>query len=207
MLKFDVDDDKCIGCNVCVDACPGNFIKPLPSVLSVELPEVCAACGLCEKLCPVDAIDLEVELGPAKPAAQEGLVWDESVCEMDGGCARACPNEAIRVITADGIEIPGDIKTDVEPSYNMCVRCGACASACPKGALTLVEMDKEVDGKIVKRNRIEYSPDKCDKCGDCIDVCPYNMLKLTDDKVPLKGFCILCDQCIPACPNSALSIK
>ncbi|MCE7697619.1 MAG: ferredoxin, partial [Methanobacterium paludis] len=45
------------------------------------------------------------------------------------------------------------------------------------------------------------------QCGDCVEVCPYSMLKLTDEKVPLKGFCILCDQCIPACTKDALSIK
>ena len=78
---------------------------------------------------------------------------------------------------------------------------------CPNEALTLVEMDKVVDGQIVKRNRIQYSPEKCTQCGDCVEVCPYDMLKLTDDKVPLKGFCILCDQCIPACPHEALSLK
>ncbi|HNS25224.1 MAG TPA: 4Fe-4S binding protein, partial [Methanobacteriaceae archaeon] len=94
-----------------------------------------------------------------------------------------------------------------EPSFAMCTRCGACTMACPNEEVTLVEMDKVIDGQIVKRNRIQYSPEKCTQCGDCVEVCPYNMLKLTDEKVPLKGFCILCDQCIPACPHEALSLK
>ncbi len=207
MLKFEVEDDTCIGCNVCVEACPGSFIKAKPSVLSVELPEVCTACGLCEQLCPVDAIDLEVELGPAKPASEEGLVWDESKCEFLGSCANICPNDAIRVVTKTGMEVPSQTKVDGKPSFAMCTRCGACTTACPEGALSIAAIDKVVDGKIVKRNRIQYSPDKCTQCGDCVDVCPYNMLKLTDDKVPIKGFCILCDQCIPACTKDALSIK
>jgi NAD-dependent dihydropyrimidine dehydrogenase PreA subunit len=33
------------------------------------------------------------------------------------------------------------------------------------------------------------------------------MLKLTGDKVPLKGYCILCDQCIEPCPKDALSMR
>ncbi|HEX7468656.1 MAG TPA: 4Fe-4S binding protein, partial [Methanobacterium sp.] len=27
------------------------------------------------------------------------------------------------------------------------------------------------------------------------------------ENVPLKGFCILCDQCITACPEGAFSLK
>ena len=74
--KFEIDTDTCIGCQVC-DACPGDFIEPKTSELTVELSEICTYCGLCEKMCPVDAITLDVELGPAKPASETGLVWDE----------------------------------------------------------------------------------------------------------------------------------
>ena len=207
MLKFELDEETCIGCKLCLESCPGDFIKDKPATLTVELPEICTACGLCERLCPVEAIDLEVELGPAKPVSEEGLVWDESKCDYVGACARICPNDAMRVITKTGFEVPGDVEVGGEPAFAMCTRCGACTMACPNEALTLVEMDKVVDGQIVKRNRIQYSPEKCTQCGDCVEVCPYNMLKLTDDKVPLKGFCILCDQCIPACPHEALSLK
>ena len=205
--KFEVDEETCIGCNVCVEACPGDFIMPKASALTVELPEICTYCGLCENMCPVDAINLDVKLGPAKPASETGLVWDESKCEFVGACARICPNDAMRVVTKTGFEVPGDAEVGGEPSFAMCTRCGACTVACPEGALQLVEMDKVVDGEVVKRNRVQYSPDKCTECGDCVEVCPYSMLKLTDDKVPLKGFCILCDQCIPACPHDALSLK
>jgi len=105
------------------------------------------------------------------------------------------------------MEVPGDVKTGAEPSFAMCTRCGACTTACPEGALSISEIDKVVDGKVVKRNRISFSPDKCTECGDCVDVCPYSMLKLTGEKVPLKGYCILCDQCIEPCPKDALSMK
>jgi len=205
--KFEVDTETCIGCQVCVDACPGDFITPKTSELTVELPEICTFCGLCENMCPVDAINLDVELGPAKPASEVGIVWDEDKCDHVGACARECPNDAIRVVTKTGFQVPGDIEIGGEPSFAMCTRCGACTVACPEGALQLVELDKEIDGEIVKRNRVEFSPDKCTECGDCVDVCPYNMLKLTDDKVPLKGFCILCDKCIEPCPKDALSLK
>jgi len=90
----------------------------------------------------------------------------------------------------------------------MCTRCGACASICPTGALKVTEIDKEINGEIVKRDRIEFSPALCDECGDCIEVCPYDMLTLEEGaKVPIKGYCVLCDKCIEFCPNDALSLK
>ena len=38
---------------------------------------------------------------------------------------------------------------------------------CPNDALNLVEIDKEIDGEIVKRNRVVQS-DNCQQCGDCV---------------------------------------
>jgi ferredoxin len=204
---FTLDEDTCIGCNSCVDICPGEFIEGTSS-LSVQLPSICAACSLCEKICPVDAIDLEVEWGDAKPANEEGIVNNPEKCDFIGTCATVCPSEAIRVVRKDGMQMPDNIQTNKEPSFNMCVRCGACAAKCPEGALTLTPMDKVVNGEIIERNRIVFNPSLCNQCGDCIDVCPYDMLKLKDEgNLPLVGFCTLCEQCIEACPKDAMELK
>jgi ferredoxin len=191
--KFELDSETCIGCNICVEACPGDFITEKPSSLSVELPEICTYCGLCAQMCPVDAIECEVELGPAKPSSAEGLVFDADKCEFKRECITACPTDAIRI--ADG-------------ELFHCTRCGACATICPESALKVVEIEKEVNGEKVKRNRIEFNPSLCNECGDCVEVCPFSMLKIQEgEKIPLNGFCTLCDQCIEACPEGAFSLK
>jgi ferredoxin len=159
-------------------------------------------------MCPVDAIEWDVELGLAKPASDVGLVFDEGKCENIGACARICPTEAIRVVTKTGMEVPGDKETTEEPYLAMCTRCGACTTVCPEGALSLVDVNKVINGEVVTRKRVQFNPSLCNECGDCIEVCPYEMLKLEPgEKVPLKGFCILCDQCITACPEEAFSLK
>ena len=191
--KFELDTDACIGCNICFEECPGDFIKEKPSSLTVELPEICTYCGLCAQVCPVDAIEYDVELGPAKPATDTGLAFDADKCKFKRECTKVCPTDAIRIANGELFH---------------CIRCGACATTCPEGALKLVEIEKEINGEKVKRNRIEFTPSLCNECGDCIEVCPFDMLKLeSGEKVPLKGFCTLCDQCIDACPEGAFELK
>ena len=50
-----VDDQKCTGCGVCVEACEFNAIGSIGSGVLV-FPELCHGCGACWKLCPEDAI-------------------------------------------------------------------------------------------------------------------------------------------------------
>lgn len=191
--SFEVDEDTCIGCNICVESCPGKFIKEKPSNLTVELPEICTYCGLCAHLCPVEAITCDVELGTAKPSSDEGLVYDADKCKMVKECISICPTKAIR---------------EDDGSLAHCTRCGACTIACPEGALKLYEVEKDVNGERVKRNRIVFNPSLCNQCGDCVEVCPYHMLKLEPEaRIPLKGFCTLCGQCVKACPEGAFQIR
>ena len=205
--EFDLDSEACIGCNSCIEVCPGDFIKA-KSDLTVDLPDVCAACGLCKNVCPVDAITLDVERGDAKASATEGIVFNEETCLFDGGCALKCPTEAIRVVTAKGMEIPSRTKDAGEQSFAMCVRCGACTAVCDNEALKLDVIDKEIDGEIVARNRIIYNPSKCNSCGDCIDACPYDMLhEAYKVNLPIAGFCTLCEKCIEKCKSDALCLK
>ncbi|MEW5937542.1 MAG: 4Fe-4S binding protein [Candidatus Thermoplasmatota archaeon] len=52
-----VNEDECVGCGVCVDACPQEAIK-LNEVAKVD-PSLCVDCGTCVDECPNGAISLE----------------------------------------------------------------------------------------------------------------------------------------------------
>ena len=40
-------DDECIGCGICIDACPQECIEVVDGVCKVVNEEACIACGDC----------------------------------------------------------------------------------------------------------------------------------------------------------------
>ncbi len=53
-----IDPALCIGCALCIKACPVDAIIGAPKWMHTVLPELCTGCDLCIAPCPVDCIDL-----------------------------------------------------------------------------------------------------------------------------------------------------
>ena len=51
-----VDEDWCIGCTLCIDACPVDAIIGAAKRMHTVLPSLCTGCELCIPPCPVDCI-------------------------------------------------------------------------------------------------------------------------------------------------------
>ncbi len=51
-----VDEDKCIGCRICVNVCKFNAIT-VDKKARID-PNACTMCGMCVAACPMDAIDM-----------------------------------------------------------------------------------------------------------------------------------------------------
>ena len=53
-----VDEEKCAGCETCVEECPVEAIKMVDGIAKVD-SELCTDCGTCVDACPVEAISME----------------------------------------------------------------------------------------------------------------------------------------------------
>jgi electron transport complex protein RnfB len=53
-----IDESVCIGCTLCIDACPVDAILGAPKRMHAILPSLCSGCELCVAPCPVDCITM-----------------------------------------------------------------------------------------------------------------------------------------------------
>lgn len=95
-----IDKDKCKACNICVLMCPKKLFTLIPITSNayvscgshdlgkdtkVVCPVGCVACGLCKKVCKLDAIQVIDNLA----------VIDYYKCTSCGDCVKVCPVKCI----------------------------------------------------------------------------------------------------------------
>jgi electron transport complex protein RnfB len=77
-----IDEALCIGCTLCIQACPVDAILGAAKQMHSILPSLCTGCDLCVAPCPVDCISM-------LPVTDEHTGWDAwSQQQADGARAR-----------------------------------------------------------------------------------------------------------------------
>ena len=61
MSGIKIIPDKCIGCSICINACPVKVIKEQNGILSIDYSG-CISCFCCQEVCPSAAIGIKRSL-------------------------------------------------------------------------------------------------------------------------------------------------
>lgn len=77
-----IDEAWCIGCTLCLDACPTDAIVGIHKRMHTVIEAHCTGCELCIPVCPVDCISLENET----PGRSGWQAW--STAQADAALAR-----------------------------------------------------------------------------------------------------------------------
>ena len=149
----------CTACQLCVDNCPNNVLRPSTDLKHFMQPEssyeqgYCRPeCTTCSDVCPVGAIHpITVE---EKSSTQIGhAVWvrDNCVVLTDGvicgNCARHCPTGAIQMVNTEGFSKfkdrrGHDIRLQIPVvDEERCIGCGACENLCPSRPFSAIYVE------------------------------------------------------------------
>jgi len=89
-----VDEDKCVGCGMCVTVCPHEVLNLPNGKIQIANRDACMECGSCARNCPTQAISVKAGVGCAAAVINAALgrktnscccVIDEKDISIKGG--------------------------------------------------------------------------------------------------------------------------
>ena len=76
-----IDEAWCIGCTLCIQACPVDCIVGAPKLMHTVIDKLCTGCELCVPVCPVDCIAML----PVTPGKSGWQAWSETQADEARG--------------------------------------------------------------------------------------------------------------------------
>jgi polyferredoxin len=197
LIRYKVNNEKCISCWRCAIICPTGSIDPAQK-FAANAAE-CTTCLDCVDTCPTKAISF---------SAQSGSVtlqhYDQTrrhlLTSLAGAAVGAVILGVVPYLTKAEPRLIRPPGTSEEQLLKYCIRCGECAKICPTGVIQPSVSVGDWEGLWTPRliTRLGYCDYSCNSCGQ---VCPTGALtKLSlDDKrlVPIGVARIDRTRCIP----------
>ena len=146
-LRAVIRESDCIGCTLCIEACPVDAIIGATQKTHTVIEDECTGCELCLPPCPVDCIDLvSISLDTTSVDTTSRVV----ASSLD----KTQPQMSASIAVSDD-----------------CVRCGECIPVCPK-SLTPVAMYWQRNN-VTEMEALRLA--ECIECSRCDRACPSEL--------------------------------
>lgn len=80
VVTLALDQEKCIGCGLCLIVCPHDVIGMNNSHARIKNRDACMECGACTRNCPTEAVTVNAGVGCATAVINAALGRDSSSC-------------------------------------------------------------------------------------------------------------------------------
>lgn len=125
-----IEEAQCIGCALCLQACPVDAIVGAPQYMHSVISSDCTGCELCIAPCPVNCIHMTPALtNTTLPVLSHVSHEARLPCIHCNRCSTVCPVQ----LPAQTLyhEIRQGRRSDAFQLVTQCIECGMCEDNCP----------------------------------------------------------------------------
>jgi len=80
VVTLSLDQEKCVGCGMCLMVCPQAVLGMDNGHARIENRDQCMECGACSQNCPTEAVTVQAGVGCAAAVINSALGRDGSSC-------------------------------------------------------------------------------------------------------------------------------
>jgi NAD-dependent dihydropyrimidine dehydrogenase PreA subunit len=80
VVTLKLDQEKCVGCGMCLVVCPHAVLRVTDGMVRIEDRDACMECGACVQNCPTEAVSVRVGVGCAQAVINSMLGRDAGSC-------------------------------------------------------------------------------------------------------------------------------
>ena len=168
-LVAKVREAECVGCALCIKACPVDAIIGAPGFMHSVLERHCTGCELCLPACPVDCIDLRP--APMPEASTSPTAATSKNRHPPSGRNDSQPRRGYASSAKGRLQRPS------EAGDAPCIGCNRCEEACPEALAPQHLLRLLRAGQSTQAATADL--DKCIECRLCDRACPT--------EIPLAG--------------------